>query len=145
MFCATRLRVLLGLNVVETARDHDCVARRADMMRRLVVVKTCDLKERNSRVTGAWVRGDKNLELPHLKVLALCRAGDEVTASGIVGARLPYRVRPAYISLLGDHDEDLHCADVQHGGQVSSERSFEVGNAPCCDEDDTDRRQQGES
>ena len=50
MFCATRLRVLLVLSVVETVRGHDCATRRVDMMRKLVVVTTCDSRERLSLI-----------------------------------------------------------------------------------------------
>ena len=142
MFCATRLRVLLVLSVVETARGHDCATRRVDMMRRLGVVTICDSKERSSRATDVWVKADKNLELPHLRVQALCRADGGVMFSVIVGAGSSYRDRPGYVSLLADHDEDLHCVNVQHGGQVSNGRRFAVGTAPCCDEDDTNRRRQ---
>ena len=142
MFCATRLRVLLVLSVVETARGHDCATRRVDMMRRLVVVTICDSKERSSRATDVWVKADKNLELPHLRVQVLSRADGGVMSSVNVGVCSSYRDRPGYVSLLADHDEDLHCVNVQHRGQVSNGRRFAVGIAPCCDEDDTNRRRQ---
>lgn len=93
-------------------------------------------------MTGVWVKADKNLESPHLRVPVLCRADAEVMSLVNVGVGSSYHDRPVYVSLLVDHDEDLHYVDVQHGGQASSARSFEVGIAPCCDEDDTNRRQQ---
>jgi len=65
--------------------------------------------------------------------------------SVIVGVGSAYRDCPAYVSLLEDYDEDLYYVDVRHGVQVSSGRSFEVETAPCCDEDDTNRRQQDEN
>ena len=73
------------------------------------------------------------------------RIDGEVMFSVIVGVGSSCRDRPAYVSLLEAYDEDLYYEDVRHGGQVSSGKSFEVEIAPCYDEDDTNRRQQGEN